>query len=122
MRVDRGLRLSILVTSEDIGFYLYFEHVFESESFIPFFANNLEDTLRIARDQKPYAILLDCRPQAFPNAETCKCLKYDPRTASIPVFALVDPRAEDDYVRLLNAGAHASFFRPLAPTKLGRYA
>ena len=112
------LTFSILIASEDIDFHLFFDDVFATKGFMPFFALDLEETLRFARQDKPDAILLDCRMKA----EACERLKEDPRTASIPVFMLVNPRIEQDILRLLKAGAQRLFFRPSLPARLRGYA
>jgi CheY-like chemotaxis protein len=108
---------SILIASEDIDFHLHFAHVFEAKGLMPFFAIDLEQTLRFAREERPHAILLDCSLKA----EACERLKQDPKTTSIPVFILVNPRVEQDILRLVNAGAERLFFKPSMPARLRGY-
>lgn len=118
MGIEPPLKPWILVGTEDVDFYLLLDCVLESEGLGSLFAGDLDEILRLARERPPGAILLDCRPQSFPNAKTYGHLKQDPRTSFIPVIALISHGAEREHVRLLKNGVDASFSRPLVPAKL----
>lgn len=118
MSIESPSKPSVLVGTEDIDFYLLLDHVLQSEGFGSILASDLDEMFQWARDRRPSVILLDCRAQSFPNANTCSRLKQHPRTKSIPVIALISRGAERDQVRLLKAGVDASFSRPIVPAEL----
>ncbi len=63
-------------------------------------------------------ILIDAMMPDLDGYETCRRLKADPRTASIPVIFLTAKTREEDKQRALNAGAIAAFEKPFDPLTL----
>lgn len=112
------LKPLVLVCAEDIDFYLLLGHVLEVEGFDTDLARDLKEAVEIAGERNPHTIVLDCRPDSFPAAETCARLKQDDRTKSIPLVALVSPGAEKEYIELLKSGVDDAFTRPVSPAKL----
>lgn len=118
MATETAAKPLVLVGVEDVDFYLLLDHVLKADDFATLLASDLEETLELAAGRTPDIILLDCRPQSYPAAETCSRLKQDPQTKHIPVIALISPGAERDHVRLMKSGVNDSFSRPIVPAKL----
>lgn len=108
----------ILVSAEDIDFYLLLDHVLKSEGFETCLASDVEETVEIAVERNPHTIVLDCRPASFSAAETCARLKEDDRTRAIPVVALISQGAEKEHIELLKSGVDDAFTRPISPAQL----
>lgn len=110
----------VLIGAKDLDFYLLLDHVLESEGFETELASDLEETVKIAVERQPHAIVLDCRPDSFLVIETHDRLKKHDRTKNIPVITLIGPGAEREHVRLLKSGVEGVFTRPISPAKLVR--
>lgn len=108
----------ILVSADDIDFYLLLDHVLKVEGFETCLASDLDETVEIAAERNPHTIVLDCRPESFPASETCARLKQDDRTKSIPVVALISQGAEKEHIELLKSGVDDAFTRPISPARL----
>jgi CheY-like chemotaxis protein len=61
------------------------------------------------------AILLDAMMPGLDGYETCRRLKDDPRTASVPVVFLTAQSRATDSRRALDAGAAACLTKPFDP-------
>jgi signal transduction histidine kinase len=68
--------------------------------------------LHAARETLPDVILLDVIMQGMDGIETCRRLKADPRTGSIPVLMLSGAADDDDVLKGLAAGAHDYIIKP----------
>lgn len=108
----------ILVCVDDIDFYYMLDHVLEAEGLETLLASGPEEIQELARDRRPGAILLDCRPRSFSAAEVCGRLKRDPRTRSIRIVALVSQGGKKDYVDIVKAGVDETLMRPVLPVQL----
>lgn len=108
----------ILVSSENVEFYLLLKHILEVDGFKPVLAGSIEETIRLVAEKQPKAVVLDCRSGAFSGADICTQIKQNPATSSIPIVALIGPGAECQYVDLLKTEVDESFSGPIAPVKL----
>lgn len=108
----------ILIYSQDPDFFLVFGHILTVAGFEIQFIHAEQEALRIAAEEKPVAIVMDCQPDDASTATTCRCLKSDPATHNIPVAALIAAKAAMLHFDLLKAGVDESFSRPFAPEKL----
>ena len=68
--------------------------------------------LSLARDERPDVILLDVMMPDMDGIETCRRLKQDPETESIPVIMVSARGQEDDVMRGLEAGAQDYVTKP----------
>jgi len=66
----------------------------------------------------PDLVLLDVMMPVLDGFETCKKLKSDPRTASVPVIFLTASSSEVDEVLGLELGAEDYLQKPISPRKL----
>ncbi len=79
-------------------------------------ANNGLKAFEIARSSKPDLILLDILMPGMDGVATCKALKQDPTTASIPViFVTAKDSAEDEAIGF-EIGAVDYIIKPFNPT------
>jgi CheY-like chemotaxis protein len=64
------------------------------------------------------AVILDAMMPGLDGYETCRRLKENPATASIPVVFLTARTQRDEVTRALSAGAVASLVKPFDPLEL----
>lgn len=108
----------ILVSAQDLDFYLLLKHILEADGFVSALVDLPEDVIRLARAEHPQAIVFDCVSAACTVAEICAALKGDPATGSIPLVALIGPDAQSQHIPLLKAGIDEGLNRPVNPGRL----
>jgi two-component system phosphate regulon response regulator PhoB len=108
----------ILVNTSDIDFYLFVDHVLQTENLATHLAVSSDEIQLFAVALKPKAILLDCRGRAYLAPEICTLIKQNILANHIPIIALIDPSAERQHVQLIQSGIDNIFVRPILPTKL----
>jgi len=77
----------------------------KSMGLVALLANNAADGIAIAAEQKPDIILLDVMMPEIDGFETCRRLKADIRTSSIPVIFVSAKDQSDDKISGLKLGA-----------------
>ncbi|OGO60908.1 MAG: two-component system response regulator [Chloroflexi bacterium RBG_19FT_COMBO_49_13] len=81
-------------------------------------ASNGEEALSLAKQSIPDLILMDVRMPKMNGYETCKALKTNKDTLSIPVIFL-SARGQDSEVQAgLQVGAADYILKPIAPDRL----
>lgn len=108
----------IVIGSTDLDYCLLLEHILKVAGFDTVFGKTVEEVLYLGAHCAPCAILLDSKVSASCALSACVQLKKDPRTAEILTIALIQPRAENQYVDMLKAGIDESFIRPIIPSQL----
>ena len=108
----------LLVSTSDVDFYLFVDHVLQAENIATHYAGTVEEVESSATKVKSDAILLDCRGRTHLAGESFALLKQSDRTRHIPIVALIDPSDEGRYVQLVKAGVDNIFVRPILPAKL----
>lgn len=78
-------------------------------------ASGGEEAMRLAREQKPDAILLDMMMVAPDGWAVTDQLKHDPETARIPIIALTVSHTEEDQERARAAGVDSYLVKPCFP-------
>lgn len=81
-------------------------------------ANSGEDCLARVHDVHPDLILLDVTMPKLDGVETCRRLKQNPQTRSIPVIFLSAMAQASDRKRGLDAGAVGYLIKPFDPAAL----
>ena len=81
---------------------------------------NGQEALIAIRDQKPDVVLLDWMMPELDGPETCRQLKRDPATASIPVIFLTAKSQESEIQRGLSLGAAGYVTKPFDALTLGQ--
>jgi twitching motility two-component system response regulator PilH len=77
-----------------------------------------ETALSIAKAKKPNLILLDVVMPKVDGFNTCRKLKKDPETASIPVVMVTTKNQETDKFWAQRQGANGFVAKPFAPSDL----
>jgi CheY-like chemotaxis protein len=77
-----------------------------------------EECLEIVKQVKPELILLDVSMPKLDGYETCRLLKANPETRSIPVIFLSAKTQADEQEMGLRAGAQGYLSKPFDPTTL----
>ncbi|GLI37712.1 response regulator [Geobacter hydrogenophilus] len=72
-----------------------------------------EEALRIAREQRPDLIYLDCRMPEMDGVACCTILKGDRELRTIPVLMMVQEGKEKDRERCLAAGCDGIIAKPI---------
>jgi DNA-binding response OmpR family regulator len=91
----------------------------EQHGFRTLQAHNGSDTLRVAAEQHPAAVVLDVNLPDFDGYEVCRRLKADAQTRTIPViFLSATYQSNQARERGLDAGADAFLFAPVEPAQL----
>ena len=75
-------------------------------------ATNGPDGLRIAREEKPNAVLLDIMMPGMSGIEVCRELKRDPATREIPVIFITARTGKEDKLEGFEAGAADYLIKP----------
>ncbi len=81
-------------------------------------ASNGEECLALARDLKPDVILLDVMMPKLDGYETCRRLKQDPQTSSIPVIFLTAKAQQFEMRQGLEVGGLGYLIKPFDPMSL----
>jgi CheY-like chemotaxis protein len=75
--------------------------------------------LDLARTERPDVVLLDLSMPVMDGWEAIRCLRADPTTAAIPVFALsAHVLFDGDFQRALEAGFTGYFTKPVEPRRI----
>ena len=81
-------------------------------------ASGGEEAIRLAREQKPDAILLDIVMAAPDGWAVLDQLKRDPETGRIPIIALTVSYTEEDQEKAREAGADSYLIKPCFPNDM----
>ena len=83
-----------------------------------FLAEDGEEAVRIAKQEKPDLIFLDIMMPKMNGYEVCQVLKGDPHTTDIKVIMLTALGQEFDRQKAMDSGADGYFTKPFSPTAL----
>ncbi len=84
-------------------------------------AENAEEAVAIARQEKPDLIMMDIMmPGAFDGLEATRMLKNDPQTSDCIVILLTAKGQKTDIEKGIQAGADDYFVKPFSPLELMR--
>jgi len=108
-------RILVVDDERDIVDLLRYNLVKEGYEVVP--AYNGKEALEKA-SHPPDLVILDVMMPVLDGFETCKKLKGDPRTASVPVLFLTASSSEVDEVLGLELGADDYIQKPISPRKL----
>nr|WP_263429357.1 response regulator [Nannocystis pusilla] len=106
---------SILVVEDDVAFAEVLAGLARELEFHPVIATTAEDGLRIARQQRPSAIVLDVGLPDRSGLSVLDALKHDPATRHIPVHVI---SATDHTRTALEMGAVAYAIKPVVREQL----
>jgi CheY-like chemotaxis protein len=84
-------------------------------------ANNSQEAIRIARDEKPDLIIMDVMmPDGMDGLDATRLIKNDPATKDCKVIMLTARGQDIDRQRGFDVGAEDYFIKPFSPLDLIR--
>ncbi len=111
------MKKSVLVVDDERDIVDLLRYNLAREGYEVLTAGNGGEALEKAAS-KPDLILLDVMMPVLDGVETCKRLKSDPATASIPVVFLTARSGEADEILGLELGADDYIQKPISPRRL----
>jgi two-component system alkaline phosphatase synthesis response regulator PhoP len=111
------MKKKVLVVDDERDIVDLLTYNLKKEGYDVISANNGQEALKKAAS-KPDLIVLDVMMPVLDGYETCRRLKGDPATASIPVVFLTARSGEADEVIGLEIGADDYIQKPISPRKL----
>lgn len=114
------MSLSVILAEDDPDIQLVARLALKRAGFIVRVVNNGQEALDAVREQRPDVVLLDWMMPELDGPETCRRLKADPDTASIPVVFLTAKSQETEIQRGLSLGAAGYVTKPFDALMLGQ--
>jgi two-component system, OmpR family, phosphate regulon response regulator PhoB len=106
------LKPTVLVAEDENALVTLLRYNLEREGYRVLEAQDGEEALLVANEQKPDLVLLDWMLPVMSGIEVCRQIRRRPATRELPVI-MVTARTEDqDAVRGLNTGADDSITKP----------
>ncbi|GIK29685.1 MAG: response regulator [Chloroflexi bacterium] len=108
----------ILVVDDDRALLLIMQLTLERGGFSVTTAESGDEALKLAYQHRFDLIILDDMMPGMSGGQTCRLLKSDPRTSSIPVmlYSARSDAVETDYV--IDVLADAALRKPSSPAKI----
>jgi twitching motility two-component system response regulator PilH len=92
----------ILAIDDELDTLTFYSEVLEDHNFTPVTAQNGEEGLKKAREEKPNLIILDIMMPKKSGMKTYKELRTDPTLKDIPVIIITGISKEVDFKSLLD--------------------
>lgn len=108
----------VLIADDDPDIVKFIEVNLRLEGFDLAVAENGEQALDKARDERPDLVLLDVMMPRMDGFEVCRQLRTDPRTQNISIIMLTAKSLSADKVVGLTAGADDYIIKPFDPMEL----
>ncbi len=109
---------TVLLADDDPGLRRLVGATLGSDHFNLLSAGDGDETLRIARSERPQLILLDINMPGCNGLDVCALLKGDPETRDIKIVVLTASGSEADRDRARDARADDYFVKPFSPVAL----
>ena len=109
---------TVLLADDDPGLRRLVGMTLGSDQFELLAARDGEETLAVAREQRPELILLDINMPRRNGLDICRTLKADPETAGIKIVVLTASGSEADRLKAAEAAADDYFVKPFSPLAL----
>ena len=91
---------------------------FEAEGYDVTQTADGEESLLLAAEEAPDAIILDWMIENISGIEVCRRLRRSPETANVPIIMLTARGEEEDRIRGLETGADDYVTKPFSPREL----
>jgi len=108
----------VLLADDDPGLRKLVEITLGIEDFNLYHAADGEETLQVARAERPDIILLDINMPRKNGLEVCREIKGNPDTASMKIVILTASGSDADKAVALEAQADDYFVKPFSPVAL----
>jgi two-component system phosphate regulon response regulator PhoB len=112
------MKETILIVEDEMPLVTLLRYNLEREGFAALDAQDGEEALNIAREQKPDLVLLDWMLPLMSGIEVCRQLRRNPQTREIPIVMLTARGEEGDKLRGLDSGADDYVVKPFSPSEL----
>ena len=109
---------TILIVEDEAPLVTLLRYNLEREGFAVLDAQDGEEALNVAREQKPDLVLLDWMLPLMSGIELCRQLRRGAETRAIPVVMLTARGEEGDKLRGLDSGADDYVTKPFSPSEL----
>ncbi len=113
-------RISILIIEDEDQLREMLEYNLSLEGFNVYLAADGPTGIELARKKKPEVVLLDWMMFGMNGLEVLSKLKYDKKTADIPVFMMTAKGKISDIDRAFEIGADDYITKPFEVMQLGR--
>lgn len=114
------MSLFVILAEDDPDIQLVARLSLKRAGFTVRVVGNGQEALDAIREQKPDVVLLDWMMPELDGPETCRQLKADPNTSSIPVIFLTAKSQEAEIQRGLSLGASGYVTKPFDALLLGQ--
>lgn len=105
----------VLIVEDDEDSRFVYRAILEDQGFTVVLATSGDEGLRIARERRPAAILMDVSIPGMDGWTTTQHLKKDPDTASIPVIVITAHAFPEDRRRAETVGSDGFLTKPCEP-------
>ncbi len=102
----------ILLVDDEPDFVETVEFFLSGSEYQVFVAKNGKEALEKVKTERPDLVLLDVMMPEMDGLETCKRLKNDPATNSIPIIMLTAKGRKEDVVDAIAAGSNSYIVKP----------
>jgi two-component system phosphate regulon response regulator PhoB len=109
---------TILVVEDEAPLVTLLRYNLEREGFSVLEAQDGDEAMAQAREQKPDLVLLDWMLPLVSGIEVCRQLRRNPETRAIPIVMLTARGEEGDKLRGLDSGADDYVTKPFSPSEL----
>ena len=111
--------MTVVLAEDDPDIQLVARLALKRAGFTVTVVSNGQEALDTVRRQPPDVVLLDWMMPELDGLETCRRLKADPQTATIPVVFLTAKSQEAEIQRGLSLGASGYVTKPFDALTLG---
>jgi DNA-binding response OmpR family regulator len=118
MAIAASTRTKILLADDDDGLRRLIGTTLGSDEFELIAAADGEETLELARRERPDMMLLDINMPKVNGLEVCRLLKGDPATEQIRVIILTASGSDQDRRQAMSFRADDYFVKPFSPLAL----
>ena len=108
----------VLIVEDDADSRYVYGVILEDNGFSVATARSGEEGLRLAREIRPHAILMDVSIPGIDGWTVTKSLKSDPRTAGIPVIIITAHAFPEDLGRAERVGCEGFLTKPCEPRRV----
>jgi two-component system alkaline phosphatase synthesis response regulator PhoP len=108
----------ILVVDDEVYILHILDFILGAENYDVITATNGEQALQKVREERPDLVILDIMMPRLDGYETCRLIKKDPATKTIPVILLTAKGREVDQKLGREVGAADYMTKPFSPSKL----
>jgi len=113
--------MNVILAEDDLDIQLVARLALKRAGFDVTVVGNGQEALDAVKAQPPDVILLDWMMPTLDGPETCRRLKADPATASIPVIFLTAKSQQAEIQRGLSLGAAGYVTKPFDALALGQH-